>query len=254
MDEETKEPNPFTRPAFIASAGVVGLLVILLVVVIVLTRGGREEPSTSPSSSTSTTAEPSEPTSESPTPEPTVDAGSGSICDLPPGEDGPLTTAVEAEWLYQGTTAYPSSPVYGPGTTSAGGVRTCFQHSAAGALVMAANAVVQGSDPAAAGEWVPAVLAEGPYREALLADLGSAASSGGSTRMNVTGFRVLHYDGETARIDLAIRATAETSTVMVSGVYELVWQDGDWKISADVPEPLNVAAIPDAAGYIAWGA
>ena len=70
--------------------------------------------------------------------------------------------------------------------------------------------------------------------------------------MSIVGFRLLHYDGETARVDLAARASSQGQTVTVSGVYELIWQDGDWKISADVAEPLNVATIPDLAGYIPW--
>ena len=37
-------------------------------------------------------------------------------------------------------------------------------------------------------------------------------------------------------------------------VYELVWQDGDWKISADTQTPLDSAPIPNTAGYIIWGA
>jgi hypothetical protein len=32
-----------------------------------------------------------------------------------------------------------------------------------------------------------------------------------------------------------------------------VWQNGDWKISTDVAQPLNIAAIPNASGYVSWG-
>lgn len=69
----------------------------------------------------------------------------------------------------------------------------------------------------------------------------------------IQGFRILAYDGSSARVDVGSRGSVQGQTVTVSGVYELVWQDGDWKLSTDVPEPLNVAAIPDLTGYIAWG-
>jgi hypothetical protein len=37
-------------------------------------------------------------------------------------------------------------------------------------------------------------------------------------------------------------------------VYLLAWEAGDWKLSVTDPNaPINVANIPDLAGYISWG-
>ena len=233
--------TPWTQPKFLIAAV---LVIALIVLGVVLALSSRNEPDGT--SSTPTT--PPGTTTSAP-----GNAGAESVCGLPGYADsGTLTTAPEAEWLFQGTTAYPTSSEYGPGATSPEGVRYCFQHTPAGALFAAANAMVQGGDPTVAGEWLDYVVADGPYREQIASSQEAADSA--DSRINIAGFRLLAYNGDSARVDLAVRATSGTSTILVSGVYELVWRDGDWKISADVAEPLNVASIPDLAGYVAWGA
>ena len=246
--DESQPRSPFSRPGFVVAAVVVGAILVAGVVlgIINATRAGDEPPTTNPTATE--TPEPST-TTPAPTAEPT---DSASICGLDDGgSNGTLSSAPETDWQFQGTTAYPTSPVYGPGAADEDGFRYCFQRSPQGALFMAANAVPQGSDPSASSAWVDYALAEGPYREQLLGEMsGSPATDG--TRLSIVGFRLLHYDGRTARVDLAVRGTAEGQTATLSGVYELVWQQGDWRISADVSEPLDMAAIPDAAGYISW--
>ncbi|WP_454044647.1 hypothetical protein [Cellulosimicrobium sp. Marseille-Q8652] len=246
MATDDNEQNPFTRPGFIAAAVVVALVVVLGIVIAIVNATRSDDPAPAPSS-------PSPTMSAAPTSEPSDVADGASVCGLEGVElSGTLSIAPEAEWAYQGTTAYPTSPEYGPRETTADGVRFCFQHSPTGALFMAANALVQGSDPAVSGAWVDYSLADGPYRDELIGQVGDTSGSEG-TRMNLAGFRMLAYDGDTARVDLAVRASSGGQNVTLSGVYELVWQDGDWKISADVAQPLNTATVPDLAGYITWG-
>lgn len=247
MATDDNEQNPFTRPGFIAAAVVVAIVVVLGIVIAIVNATRSDDPDPTKPSPTSPT------TSAAPTSEPSDVAGGASVCGLE-GEElaGTLSTAPAADWAYQGTTAYPTSPEFGPGETSADGVRFCFQHSPTGALFMAANALVQGSDPAVSQAWIEYGLADGPYREELIGQVGDPSGSQG-TRMSLAGFRMLAYDGDTARVDLAVRASSEGQNLTLSGVYELVWQDGDWKISADVAQPLNTATVPDLAGYITWG-
>lgn len=248
MATDDNEQNPFTRPGFIAAAVLVALVVVLGIIIAIVSATRSDDPDPAPEPSS-----PSPTTSAAQTTEPSDVAGGASVCGLE-GEEltGTLSTAPDAEWAYQGTTAYPTSPEFGPGETTADGVRFCFQHSPTGALFMAANALVQGSDPAVSQTWIDYGLADGPHREELIGEVGDASGSDG-TRMSLAGFRMLAYDGDTARVDLAVRASSEGQNLTLSGVYELVWQDGDWKISADVAQPLNTATIPDLAGYITWG-
>lgn len=247
MATDDNEQNPFTRPGFIAAAVLVALVVVLGIVIAIVnaTRSDDPDPTPEPSS-------PSPTTSAAPTSEPSHVAGGASVCGLE-GEElsGTLSTAPAADWAYQGTTAYPTSSEFGPGETTAGGVRYCFQHSPTGALFMAANAITQGSDPSISAEWVEYVYAPGPHREHLLS--AGAAQETEGTRASIAGFRLLSYDGESARVDLAVRASTGGDTATLSAVYDLVWIDGDWKVSTDTAQPLDVAAVPDIAGYVAWG-
>ena len=117
---------------------------------------------------------------------------------------------------------------------------------------MAANALVQGSDAETGAAWADYALSDGQYREQLLSKLGGVTGAEG-TRMTIAGFRVLNYEEASARVDLGVRVSSQNQNLIVSGVYELVWQEGDWKISADVQRPLDTASIPDLNAYVPWG-
>lgn len=246
MADEENEQNPWTRPGFVAAAVVVAIVVVLGIVLAVVTATrDDEDPETSPTPSETRTA---------PTAEPTAAAGGASVCGLNGVETtGTLSTAPAAEWAFQGTTAYPTSKEYGPGESTADGVRYCFQHSPEGAVFAAANAVVQGSDAATSGKWIEYFLSDrAPSRDQLLSDVAAGSSS--SNRLNVAGFRLLAYGSDAARVDVAVRAVGQGNTVLASAVYDLVWEAGDWKLlPQDVTNPLRLAQLPDLAGYITWG-
>lgn len=247
MADEENEQSPWTRPGFIAAAVVIALIVVagVIVTVLNLNRDGSDPAPTSTS----------QPTDAAPSPEPTGDEGGASVCGLDGVElSGRLSTAPAAEWAYQDTVAYPTSPELGPGETSPEGVRYCFQHSPQGALFAATNATVQGADPATVGPWLDYFLASGPNRDAVLAEGGSNSGTQG-VRVEVAGFRLLSYDGKTASVDIAVRGSSQGQSVTLSMIYSLVWENGDWKLTVSNPAaPINVAVIPDLAGYITWGA
>lgn len=246
MNADDTSQSPFTKPRFIVAAILVAFIVIFGIAIVFINASKDDPDLASPESVESSS--PSPPPGEEPP------IGGASICGLEGVVlEGSLPIAPDTQWEYQGTTAYPVSPKYGPGEVSEGGYRYCFQHSPEGALFMAANAVSQGTyDDGTVGGWLNYVVAEGPYREELLTDIGDGGTTDNG-RLSIRGFRLLAYDGTTARVDLAVRATVEGQTVVFSGVYDLVWQEGDWKISTDTPAPLNMAQIPDMSGYITWG-
>ena len=242
--EDNEKQSPFTRPGFIAAAGVVALIVVcaIILVIVNLSRGNPEPGPTSTSEPSSTTA-PSTPAA----------SGDESVCGLGGVElSGSVTTAPAATWKYEGTMAYPTSPTYGPGKTDPAGFRYCFQHSPTGALFMAANAFAQGSASGDSKAWAEYVFAPGPYRDQLLGQSTSTSSTAG-TRTTIQGFRILNYDGTNATIDLALSVSTASGTTTVSGVYTLVWSGGDWKVGTDTATPLDVAPIPNVAGYTTWG-
>ncbi|MDO5645942.1 MAG: hypothetical protein Q4G21_09710 [Dermabacter sp.] len=270
MTTENNNPSPFTRRGILISAVAITLILAIGIVVGVLiaTRGASEPAaeSSAPAASASAASEPSgsaaEPGSESESESPTsasaapaTDKGD-SVCGLPGVVDGDsrLTEppAVD-QWDYAGTTAYPTSAEFGPAATADEGYRYCYQHSPEGAVFAAANAVVQGGDSETVKTWLSYFLAEGPSRDALLAQGGGAGTNDDGVRVKVAGFRLLAYDGNSARVDIAVHGAVDGTTVNLSMVYTLVWEGGDWKLyTTDPTAPINVATIPDLSGYVRW--
>lgn len=194
------------------------------------------------------TPAPTSSTSPAPTSD---DSADESRCGVPGfEEESSLVQGPEAEWSYIGSIAVPGSDEIGPGEITPEGVRTCFAHTAAGAVTMAYNAAAQGSTAEtslAFGDYVWT----GPGREEILADREPATSEG---RLALAGFRVLAYDGASARIDVAVRIDSSSGGGLVSSIYELVWEDGDWRIFAQSEESpgVNIETIQSLTGYLAW--
>ena len=239
--DNTEQQSPFTRPSFVAAALIVGLIIVLGIVIAVVNAARNSE------------VEPTPP-GES-TPAPTTITGGDSICGLK-GEvlSGRLFIGPEADWDYFDTTAYPTSPTFGPGVNE-NGVRYCYQHSPEGAVFAAANAVVQGADPSTVGAWLDYFVADGPYRDVVVSQESEPGSGGGDARIDVAGFRLLMYEGDTARVDIAIRGTAKGQSVYLSAIFLLVWEAGDWKLSVTDPnDPIPTIVMPAPTGYVLWGA
>lgn len=247
MATEENAQNPFTRPRFIISAVVVGVILVLGIVLVIV-NVGRSEPQDAPTTpepaATSTTPE------ASPTAEEANEAGA-SVCGLE-GEvlSGSLSTAPETEWKYQDVYAYPSSPA-GPGDTSPEGYRFCFQHSPEGALLAAANITITSFDATSRADWLEYVVSEGQHRDDLVAS-GASAALPADVRASIAGFRMLAYEGDSARVDIAFRGTSQGTAVTGSLVAEMVWEDGDWKLDASTANPARITELPNLAGYTSW--
>lgn len=242
-DENGPSASPFARPAFLVSAGLVALIVVLAAILgvrIASSRSDAASPAASPSATSSSA--------------PSVTDPAASICGLTgPSDPGPLTVAPAAAWQYEGATAYPTSPEFGPGKNADVGYRFCFQHSQAGAVFAAANAIAVPEDDAARQSWVEYFVSSGPNRSGLLKDLGGEPSSDPTgIRVQIVGFKVLSYTDSAARIDIGVEASGSAQSVMGSYVYELTWQDGDWKLNSDAPTPFNFSTVQSTAGYVPW--
>lgn len=260
MSDESPQGSPFARPGFVVAA--VGIGVILVVGGVIAGRvltGGDDEaaPQSAPTDVTGTAAAPVVEEVDGPD-------GSDSVCGLRGVEEsGSLSMPPEAEWAYQGTTAYPTSTEFGPGAAFDDGIRYCFQRSPEGALFAAANAAVQAGEVATMEEFITYFLADGPNREQVLAlgGLGGDTSGQGSAegqsdgyRQRIAGFRVLSYTGDEATVDVGIESSVDGQPVSLSMVYALVWQNGDWHLSVEEPRfMIDGAVVPDLAGYVMWG-
>ena len=247
MATDEAPQNPFTKPSFIIAAILIAFILIFGIAVVFLNVAKKDV-----SVVTSETGESS--TNGSTSNEAPATGSNVSICGLKGVVlEGTLSIAPETQWEYQDTTAYPISAQYGPGKVSEEGYRYCFQHSPEGALLAAANAAVQATSFDGMESWLNYFLAEGPYRESVL-NQDAPTTSSEDTRIDIAGFRLLSYDGGTAKVDIGVRGSTEGQTVTLSMVYTLVWEDGDWKLEVNDPSsPLNVANIPDLSGYTTWG-
>ncbi|MFC5931996.1 hypothetical protein D6T64_01615 [Cryobacterium melibiosiphilum] len=234
----TEQRSPLSRPGFIAAAIVVGIIVLAAIIVLVtsLTRGSDDN-----------AAQPTEDPSTSSTP--SAEASDESVCGLDGFEDmNTLTQAPENEWELVGTVAAPTEPEGAGPAEITDGLRTCYAHTAEGALFLAVNFAAMGTD-ASLRDRLPQLVAPGPGRDALIA-LGSD-SSGSTLRAQVAGYSIGSYSAKETTVDLAVNFS---SGELVSLPLKLVWAEGDWKIQMTDAGvlPLSPAPIDNLGGYTPW--
>lgn len=239
-DNQPTEQNPFTSRRFILAAVVVGVVLLCAVILVVGTVvGGQAKPTAGPSPSSTATHS-------------TAADADPSTCGLPGYQPtGTLTSAPNAKWELVGTVAAPTDPKgAGPGLSESSGFRSCFAHTPTGALYAAANVVAMGSVPGLVKEVTDKLVVPGPGRDAALAQT-SGTSQSSSIRYQIAGFKMLAYDGRTARVDIAVNAS---SGQLVSFVQSLQWDGGDWKVVLDDQgnPPVPPAALQSLGGYIPW--
>jgi hypothetical protein len=265
-DDEMRGRAPFAKPGFIVAAVLVGFVAIAAIVVIVLTRGNDvDNAAPTPPAAIDVAdvdalnVQPTPILSVAPRTRPETDsvldlAGEPSICGLVGNAETTLTQAPVTTWLYDGVNGYPHSELYGPAATAEESYWYCFAHSPGGAVLMAGVTAVQ--SVSAGDPWIPAwldyVVADGPFHEDLVEAHTANANDGAGMRFEIQGFRLLEYTGATARVDIAVKASADGVYALLSAVYDLVWHEGDWKIKADHSAPIWIATIPDLVGYVPW--
>lgn len=238
----TDTRSPFKGRGFIAAAIVVGVIVLAGIVVLVtsLTRGGDAAAPQTPAPSMSATASAADP----------------SVCGLPGDEaTDTLDAAPDSKWELVGTLAAPTDPeVSGPGTIDTDGFRSCFAHTAEGALYAAVNYFAMSTDSRLAPELSERYLVPGPGRDAALAKeaAGEYASADNALRAQVAGYKISSYDGEQATVDLVVQVSNSGALVSIPTVLE--WYDGDWKAVVDDAgnSPLETAQLESLGGYTPW--
>lgn len=237
-DDNTQPESPFARRGFIAAAIVVGVIVLAGVIVLV-------------TSLTSPKGDPVvQPTN---TGGPVASGDDKSICGLDGfEEESTLTQAPDVEWELVGTVAVPeASSGAGPGDVRSDGLRTCFAHTAEGALFATVNYFAMSSDARTLPLLVD-LIEPGAGRDAAEA----AAEGGGepsNSRLQVAGFKVNSYTADEATIDVAWTVTSAGSQ-LVSLPMVLHWVDGDWKVvlTDDGQLPFGSAPLESLGGYIPW--
>jgi len=231
--------SPFRSRGFIAAAIVIGVIVLAAIIVLV---GGlfRDDNDTAPAPTPTTTATP------------TIDEADVSICGLP-GHDteNTLTAAPNNDWELVGTVAAPTdSDGAGPGVVEET-FRTCFAHTAEGALFAAVNAIAASTDSRNAPRmWE--LLADGPAKDTVQASGSNSGTAPSNARLQVAGFKVNNYTSDEATIDLALSVTSEGGA-LVSYPTVLRWEDGDWKVVlTENGAPIAPGPLTNLGGYLVW--
>ena len=133
----------------------------------------------------------------------------------------------------------PVSKTAGPMVDSP--IRSCFEHSAEGALYAAMWAYIQVNEAPEA--YMPTVI--GPGAESAR----ESRTSKSTTTVPVVGYRYISYTPERATIRILIKVPSGTyrSTDIV-----MEWHDGDWRfwVPSTLPSFTNV---DDTAPFITWG-
>jgi len=234
-NDNTQPSSPSTSRGFIAAAIIIGVIVLATVIVVVTSL-------TTPKPAAQPTATPNGPI---------ADATDKSICGLPGFEtENSLTAAPETKWELVGTVAAPTDPDVGPGFVNKDGVRTCFAHTAEGALFAAVNYIALGSDARTQPHLVD-LVEPGLGRDALKAAGPDLTQS--NSRVQVAGFKVNSYSANVAVLDVVYRVTS-SSNQLVSFPMVMHWAAGDWKLSVtDKGEPPFAAApLQSLGGYLPW--
>lgn len=239
-DEERTSPSK----RLIGSAVVIAAIVVLgLVLTLANLLSAKKEtppavsaPSPSVTASATATSTPSE----------------ASVCGLTAVEmTGTVAAPPAATWTLVGTTAAPAIKDQGPGKIEDDGYRSCYARTPTGALLSASNLLAMGGEASLLGrKMTENSTVPGPGRDAALArPLASPDTSG--VRIQIAGFRVLKYDGQSADVDIALRTS---KGAIAAQVFSLKWVDGDWKVvlapTGDLPTPMS--QLPSLAGYISW--
>lgn len=239
MSDQSEQPNPFRSRRFVLSMVVVGFIALLAIIVLVSNlAGGKKEaaPANTPATSSPATPVDSDP----------------STCGLKGYETtSSLSQAPKTTWTLVGTIAAPTAPnKAGPGVTDSSGFRSCYAHTAQGALFAATNFVALGSD-ATMREELTSLVAPGAGRAAVEKALGEGNANSSGFRAQVAGFKIDSYNGQNTVIDLAINYS---DGQLVSLPIKMLWVEGDWKVvlSDSGNMPIAPGPLQSLGSYIPW--
>lgn len=238
----------FRSPLFIISAVIIGLIVIAgIALSIYAALQNDDEPDARPTQTASSAP------SSTPSTTKGVDEGD-SRCDLP-GEVlvGTVDSAPEYTWAYLGPITFPSSELAGPGQTLESGALVCYAQTPEGAVFAASAGIAQLSAPEVAPAFIESNVVDGEVKDQMLEGAAQPRPADGETRLTISGFKLLAYDGETASVDVAVTAVRDGRTVYLSSIVPLRWADGDWMFDFTPEQALAPAQLPNLAGYIVWG-
>ncbi len=160
----------------------------------------------------------------------------------------------KASWDIVGTFPAPTDEAgAGPGKIDSTGFRSCYAHTAEGALFAVANFTALGTDASNYSK-MPALIAPGPGKDAIEKRLQSDSSaSTDDTRATIVGYKINSYSANASTVDLAL---SYSDGKLISSPLKVVWNDGDWRVvlADDGTFPIPSATLQSLGGYTPWAA
>jgi hypothetical protein len=238
---DSEPRNPFTKKGFVVGAAIVGVLALSGIVLGVTSLDAGDDGNTA-----------AVPGASTPTRSSTLSAEAESVCGLAGYEDSyELTAPPAVKWSITGTVAVPSSDTAGPGQVDEDGFRSCYAHTADGALLSAISFVALSSDTQTAAR-VTELVAPGPGKDIALS-ANTPGSNPSSGRLQLAGYKITSYSATESVVDLAWEVTSAGGQ-LVSLPVALKWAEGDWKVElADNGQPRFTASpLESLGGYTSW--
>lgn len=129
-------------------------------------------------------------------------------------------------------------------------LRSCFEHSAEGALYSSAWTLVQINDPEVRDIALDELLT-GPGHEAAKKSLRDSKTRHGESSFHIAGYRYLSYSPQRATIQLMVQTS--------SGDYRsmdmvMVWENNDWRLHVPQNVKNSISRVTDTSRFIVWGA
>ena len=237
--------SPYSRPGFVVSAVLVGMLgmAALFVVIGAATRHKAVAVSAAPRRSTRATGQ--------------VDAATlKATCSLPVGSQQAPTVGPDLAWVTVGQMQAPQAPSsFGP-QRAENGIGVCFAHNPTGSLVAAINFFAQATvaDP---GNVIRTLVADTPERQLALAQAREGQdqllqnSDGDPGSVQVTGYQIVDYTPAQANLNVVLEGPGGELAAVEC---QLDWQAGDWKFVIPSGGQLTSAQVTTMDGFVSWAA
>lgn len=245
MAERETERSPYSRPGFVVSAVILGMLGLaaLFVVTGAATRQKRVLAQASLRATTSAAAA-------------HVRISTQPVCSLPVGSQQPPTVGPSVAWVTVGEMQAPQAPaLFGP-QHERNGMAVCFAHSPTGALLAAINFFAQAT-VASPAELIETLVANTPERQLALTQAREGQdqllqdSDGDPGSVQVTGYEIADYTPAQANLNVVLEGPGGE---LASVGCELDWQADDWKFVIPPGGQLTSAPVSTMDGFVSWAA
>ena len=239
MEERETYRSPFSRPGFLVSAVLLGMMVLaaLFITFGASTRHARAAIANGPTRRV-------------------AKAVAVGECSLLPGSQTVPTLPPTMPWVTVGQMTAPQAPTtFGP-QHSRDGIGVCYAHDPTGSLLAAINFFAQAT-VANPSSLLRTLSAATPERHAAIVQAQDGGdellqdSDGDPGTVQMTGYQVVDYTPAQANVNVVLEGPGGELAAVEC---QLDWQSGDWKFVIPAGGQLDSSAITSMDGFVSWAA